>query len=96
MNNSAGEIEKAALDARVNLTAEEKERVLQNCHAVMEQLDKIGDEALKEVPAAFYGHSQPGMIREDKQKDSLPLETVLQNAADADEYCFHVPRIVEE
>ncbi len=96
MTTGPEQIEKAALDARVNLDAEEKEQVLKTSLALMEQLDTVSESVLKDIPATFYGHNQAGRMRKDEKTPSLPLEKTLQNAADADEYCFHVPRIVEE
>ena len=96
MSTTPEPIEKAALDARMTLSAEEKERVMKSSRALMEQLGAISKNVLKDIPATFYGHKQAGKMREDEKQPSLPLEKTLQNAADADEYCFHVPRIVEE
>lgn len=95
MKLTAEEIAKAAGDGRVKLTAAEEAEVQHQSRNILALLDAVPGEALNEIPAACYGHKQPGSTRQDTREPSLPLAAVLHNAADTDEYCFHVPRIVE-
>ncbi len=92
----AAEIAKAARDGRIKLHEEELQQLFSAARAIMEMIDALPEEDLQDIPATSYGHGQPGRLREDVQEPSLPREEVLSNAADADAYCFHVPRIVEE
>jgi len=92
---TAEEIVKAAGEGRVNLTAAEEAEVQHQSLNILALLDAVPGESLNEIPAACYGHKQPGSTRQDTREPSLPLAAVLHNAADTDDYCFHVPRIVE-
>lgn len=96
MKINRDELERASWDARVELNTEEKEYLLECAQALFDQLNTLPAGGLDSLKAVCYGHEQPNVTREDIEQSSLPLEKALSNAPDADDYCFHVPRIVEE
>lgn len=94
VNNS--EIGNAAWDARVKLLPGEAEHLLGCAQKLFQELDLVQEVNLDSIKATFFGHEQPGSLREDIRTDSLPLAKVLANSLYADEFCFHVPKIIEE
>ncbi len=93
--NSA-EIKRASADARIALNKEEETGLLQHLKELLQQLDAVPGEELQETAATFYGHGRPNRMRDDVEEKSLPLPKALANAPEADQFCFHVPRIIEE
>ncbi len=90
------EIKRASADARIALNKEEEAELLQDLQEVLEGLDAVSDEELQETAATFYGHGRPNRMRDDVEEKLLPLPKALANAPAADQFCFHVPRIIEE
>ncbi len=96
MKISNSEIGNAAWDARVKLTPGEVEHLLDCSQKILQELNLVQKDNLDSIKATFFGHEQPGSLREDIITDSLPLAKVLANSLYADEFCFHVPKIIEE
>ncbi len=93
---SRDEIENASWDARVKLNPEETNQLLQSSQKIFQELDLVQENSLHTIKATFFGHEQPGSMREDVETGSTPLEKVLANSLYADDFCFHVPKIIEE
>ncbi|MGI5876603.1 MAG: Asp-tRNA(Asn)/Glu-tRNA(Gln) amidotransferase subunit GatC [Dethiobacteria bacterium] len=90
------EINDAASDARIELTAEEAQVLKTEVQKVWRQLDTINNEAVSLVQGTHYAFKGQNTLRSDLFRPSLPQQVALQNAPDADETYFHVPRIVEQ
>ena len=89
------EIDHIALLARLELTGEERERAgveLSQILGYFEALSQLDTEGV--VPMA---HVVPlvNVLRPDVVRPSLPREAVLQNAPEAADGMFQVPRVVE-
>lgn len=93
---SQQEIKDAAWDARLELNSREEEILLREARQLIEKAKLFLDFITEEISPAFYPVSNPNILREDEEQPSLPVKTALSNAPDADDYCFHVPRIIEE
>lgn len=89
------EISDAALDARIELTAEEIQDLKIEIHKIWGQLDTVKNDPLEQVQGTFYALKQENTLRNDLLRPSLSQQTALKNAPEADETCFHVPRIIE-
>ncbi|PKM83481.1 MAG: Asp-tRNA(Asn)/Glu-tRNA(Gln) amidotransferase GatCAB subunit C [Firmicutes bacterium HGW-Firmicutes-13] len=96
MTISLQEIKDAAWDARLELNPREEETLLKEARQLFEKAKLFIDSITEEIPPTFYPVSISTIMREDKEQPSLPIKTALSNAPDADDYCFHVPRIIEE
>ncbi len=95
MTVSLEEIKKAAWDARLELTSREEEVLLEEVTQLFEKAATFIKNA-EGIDPTFYPVSITSVMREDKIQPSLPVSKALSNAPDADDFCFHVPRIIEE
>ena len=89
------DIEHVARLARLELTAEEKERLRTQLGAILEHAAKIGEVATEDVPPTAYAIPRANVLRADERTPSLPVEDVLANAPEREGDRFKVPRIVE-
>ena len=90
------EVEHVARLARLALGDDEKERLRSQLDAILgyiEQLRRVDTTGVE--PTA---HVLPllNVMREDEVRPSYPADAMLQNAPDAHEGQFRVPRILEE
>ena len=90
------EVEHVARLARLALDADEKERMRSQLDAILgyvEQLRRVDTAGVE--PTA---HVLPlvNVMRDDEVRPSYPVDAMLQNAPDAHEGQFRVPRILEE
>lgn len=92
---SLEDIRQASADARINLTAQEEARLEEQIARLFEQWSSVQANGLDRIKAAYYPYTRENILREDAVRPSLPLETVMLNAPDADTNFFHVPKIVE-
>lgn len=96
MQNIIEEIKNASWDARVKLTQQEEKELqeqLQNFFKLADAIQKID---LSEVDASYDALNGQNTLRKDIMEPSLPLESSLENAPEADNNSFHVPKIIEE
>lgn len=94
---NAAEMAQAAEAARLEIAADEKEDFLAEINGLFafvrnrwEPLD------VQDVPPTTHPRPLTNIHRPDTPGSSLPLDTALVNAPEADEGCFRVPRIIEE
>ncbi|UNC91490.1 Asp-tRNA(Asn)/Glu-tRNA(Gln) amidotransferase subunit GatC [Candidatus Contubernalis alkaliaceticus] len=96
MSISAQEIKDAAWDARLELDSQEESELLKEAQQLFEDLVSFIDPTFENISQTFYPISSKAVMREDEVELSLPVNTALANAPDADDFCHHVPRIIEE
>jgi aspartyl-tRNA(Asn)/glutamyl-tRNA(Gln) amidotransferase subunit C len=89
------DIDHVARLARLELTAEEKERLRAQLGLILEHAAKVGEVAVDDVPPTAYAIPRSNVLRSDVRTESLPLEDVLANAPEVEDDRFKVPRIVE-
>jgi aspartyl-tRNA(Asn)/glutamyl-tRNA(Gln) amidotransferase subunit C len=89
------DIEHLARLARLDLSAEEKERLKAQLALILEHAAKVGEVAAEDVPPTAYAIPRANVLRPDEPVPSLPLEDVLANAPERERDRFKVPRIVE-
>jgi aspartyl-tRNA(Asn)/glutamyl-tRNA(Gln) amidotransferase subunit C len=89
------DIEHVARLARLDLSAEEKERLKAQLALILEHAAKVGEVAAEDVPPTAYAIPRANVLRPDEPVPSLPLEDVLANAPERERDRFKVPRIVE-
>ena len=89
------DIEHVARLARLELTAEERERLRSQLGAILEHAAKVGEVATADVPPTAYAIPRANVLRPDERRPSLPLADVLANAPEPEDDRFKVPRIVE-
>jgi aspartyl-tRNA(Asn)/glutamyl-tRNA(Gln) amidotransferase subunit C len=89
------DIEHVARLARLELTAEEKDRLREQLGAILEHAAKVGEVATADVPPTAYAIARANVFRPDERTASLSVEDVLANAPEREDDRFKVPRIVE-
>lgn len=95
MNISREEFMQASWDARLELTPEEVEELEKQVKDILEQAAFLQSSALDDAEATFFPLAQKNTVREDLVAPSLPLETALSNAPEAESQFIQVPKIVE-
>jgi aspartyl-tRNA(Asn)/glutamyl-tRNA(Gln) amidotransferase subunit C len=89
------DIEHVARLARLDLAAEEKERLRAQLGLILEHAAKVGEVATADVPPTAYAIPRSNVLRPDERTPSLPVEDVLANAPEREDDRFKVPRIAE-
>ncbi|MGZ5292043.1 MAG: Asp-tRNA(Asn)/Glu-tRNA(Gln) amidotransferase subunit GatC [Actinomycetota bacterium] len=89
------DIEHVAKLARLELTAQERERLREQLGLILEHAAKVGEVATADVPPTAYAIARANVLRPDERRPSLAVEDVLANAPDAEDDRFRVPRIAE-
>ncbi|MGZ5351977.1 MAG: Asp-tRNA(Asn)/Glu-tRNA(Gln) amidotransferase subunit GatC [Actinomycetota bacterium] len=89
------DIEHVAKLARLELTAQERERLREQLGLILEHAAKVGEVATADVPPTAYAIARANVLRPDERRPSLAVEDVLANAPDAEDDRFKVPRIAE-
>ncbi len=90
------EVEHVARLARLELTAEEKERMRAQIDSILSYIDKLNELDTSAVEPTSHVLPMINVFREDEVMPSLSQEEVLVNAPDRHELFFRVPRILEE
>jgi aspartyl-tRNA(Asn)/glutamyl-tRNA(Gln) amidotransferase subunit C len=89
------DVDHVARLARLELTAEEKERLRAQLGLILEHAAKVGEVAADDVEPTAYAVPRANVFRPDRPDAMLTHEAALANAPDAEEGRFRVPRIAE-
>jgi aspartyl-tRNA(Asn)/glutamyl-tRNA(Gln) amidotransferase subunit C len=89
------DIEHVARLARIELSDEERERLLGQLRVILEAAAKVGEVATDDVVPTSYAIPRSNVLRPDEVEPSLPHEEALANAPDREGERFRVPRIAE-
>jgi len=90
------DLEHVARLARLELTAEERERFGPQLAMILEHARKVGEVAADHVPPTSHPVPRSNVYRPDEPRPSLTHDEALANAPDPFEGRFRVPRIVED
>ncbi|MCZ8515159.1 Asp-tRNA(Asn)/Glu-tRNA(Gln) amidotransferase subunit GatC [Paenibacillus filicis] len=95
MSITIQDVEHVAGLARLTLTEEEKEQFTGQLNAILkyaEQLNKLNTDDVEPT-----SHTMPlvNVLREDVEKESLPVSKVLLNAPDEEDGQIKVPAVLE-
>ena len=89
------DIEHVAKLARLDLTAEEKERLKAQLGLILEHAAMVGEVATADVPPTASAIPRANVLRPDEPTPSIGPDAALSNAPEAEDQRFRVPRIVE-
>lgn len=92
---SREEVKYIAHLARLELKKEEEERFTGQLREILSYIDTLKEVDTENVPPTSHLFPLKNVFREDKQKNSLPLEKALLNAPQNKRNQFVVPRIIE-
>ena len=91
-----GEVEHVARLARLELSAEDKERMRAELDRILGYIDKLRQLPTEDVPPTSHVVPMVNVMREDELGPCLPPAAVLANAPDRIGDFFRVPRIIED
>ncbi|HHV63938.1 MAG TPA: Asp-tRNA(Asn)/Glu-tRNA(Gln) amidotransferase subunit GatC [Peptococcaceae bacterium] len=94
MKISRKEVEHVALLARLKLSEEEINLYTEQLNSILEYAAKIQEIDTENVAPTAHAAQLFNVFREDEVKPSLAQEKVLENAPEAENGFFRVPRIV--
>lgn len=89
------DLERVAEQAYLNLTEEEKGRFLAQLNAILDAAAKIDEVPTDGVSPMTHAVSLRNVMRPDENRPSLPQERVLENAPQAQNGFFRVPKILD-
>ena len=81
--------------ARLELTAEEKERYRQQLSDILEYAARLQSLDTSGIPPTSSVLPPRSVLREDEPRPGLPLEEVLRNAPQTEQEQFRVPPVLE-
>ena len=94
--------------ANLELTAEEKSRMLRDLNSILEHIEMLNELDTSDVPplaevANMFAGSQRAegggfgyAMRLDEVRSGLPHEAALANAPESDKVYFKVPKVIEK
>jgi aspartyl-tRNA(Asn)/glutamyl-tRNA(Gln) amidotransferase subunit C len=89
------DIDHVAKLARLDLSAEEKDRLRAQLGLILDHAAKVGEVAADAVPPTAYAIPRANVLRPDEPAPSLSREEALANAPDREGDRFKVPPIAE-
>ena len=92
---TAKDVNHVAKLARLEITADERERYASQLNAILEHADGLAKADVQGVEPTAHILPIKNVWREDVVTPSLPREEVLANAPDKAKGCFRVPKILE-
>ena len=83
--------------ANLELTAEERSRMVRDLNSILDYIDRLNQLDTTDVPPMAQTELQAGAaLREDELQPCLPREAALANAPDTDRKFFKVPKVIEK
>jgi aspartyl-tRNA(Asn)/glutamyl-tRNA(Gln) amidotransferase subunit C len=92
---TADEVRRIARLARLELGDEEALRLAKQIGDVLEHFASLADLDVDAVPPTSHAIPVPFPERDDRPLPSLPSETAMALAPDAEDGCYRVPKVVE-
>lgn len=95
MKISRDQVAHVATLARLEFAEEELERFATQLSSILEYVEQLGELDLEGVEPMAHVLDVVAVPRDDRVRHSLPRNTALSNAPDADLGCFRVPKVIE-
>ena len=89
------DVEHVALLSRLELSEQELDKFTGQLDAILEYIDVLNQVDTSAVEPMAHVLEIRNVMRSDEVQPSLPMEAALQNAPDAEDGFFKVPKIVE-
>ena len=89
------DVEHVALLSRLELSEKELDKFTGQLDAILEYIDVLNQVDTSAVEPMAHVLEIRNVMRSDEVQPSLPREAALQNAPDAEDGFFKVPKIVE-
>lgn len=95
MKISQEQLEAIASLARLNLTDEEKDRMIGEMGAIIEFADQLAELDTTGVEPTAYPIPIKNVFREDRIRESFDREEILKNVPSSEDGYIKVPKVVE-
>lgn len=94
MSLSRDDVEKVALLARLDLTADELERMTDQLAQIVAYVEQLGDLNTDDVEPMAHAVAVFNVFRADEVRPSFPREQMLASAPKHDGECYLVPAVL--
>ena len=81
--------------AKLDLTAEEKEKLRKELDDILKMVDKLDELDTSGIDPLIYVLEEGNAWREDKLRGQLKRENTFKNAPDSDGQYFKVPKVID-
>ncbi|AOZ93500.1 Asp-tRNA(Asn)/Glu-tRNA(Gln) amidotransferase subunit GatC [Paenibacillus crassostreae] len=95
MNISNQDVQHVAKLARLNLTADEELVFTEQLNAILQYAEKLDGLNTENVEPTTHVLHLSNVMREDEERESLPIEKVFANAPEEEAGQFKVPAVLE-
>lgn len=95
MKINRDQVAQVARLARLNLPAEELDRLTGDMEAILAYVDKLNELDTDGIEPTAHAVPMDNAFREDRVRPSIGIERALANAPDQEDDCFVVPRVIE-
>ncbi len=95
MNISSQDVQHVAKLARLNLSSEEELMFTEQLNAILQYAEKLDGLDTEGIEPTTHVLHLSNVMREDEQRESLPIEKVLLNAPEDEDGQFKVPAVLE-
>jgi aspartyl-tRNA(Asn)/glutamyl-tRNA(Gln) amidotransferase subunit C len=94
MRITVKEVEGVANLARLEVTTEEKGHLTEQMNRILQYMEKLNELDTTRVVPTSHAIDLHNAFREDQVQESLPRNESLENAPDANDAEFIVPRVI--
>lgn len=95
MSITVKDVEHVANLARLELSEEEKTQFTEQLNVILKYAEKLNELDTEHVEPTSHVFELVNVMRDDVQKESLPIEKVLLNAPDDEDDQIKVPAVIE-
>lgn len=82
--------------ARLELSAEEKERITEDLGNILQMVSKLEELDTENVEPLIYISEEVNVLRPDVVKNQVDTAAALKNAPNADDQYFRVPKMIKK
>ena len=95
MSITVKDVEHVANLARLELSEQEKEQLTGQLNAILKYAEKLGELDTDHVEPTSHVLPVTNVMREDRVRESVSVETAMKNAPDEEDGQFKVPAVLE-
>ncbi|BFH65263.1 MULTISPECIES: Asp-tRNA(Asn)/Glu-tRNA(Gln) amidotransferase subunit GatC [Paenibacillus] len=89
------DVQHVAKLARLNLSTDEEQMFTEQLNAILQYAEKLNELDTDGVEPTTHVLPVSNVMREDVQRESLPIEKVMANAPEEEDGQFKVPAVLE-
>ncbi|GAB6992445.1 Asp-tRNA(Asn)/Glu-tRNA(Gln) amidotransferase subunit GatC [Paenibacillus pini] len=95
MSITTKDVQHVAKLARLNLSEDEEQMFTEQLNAILQYADQLNELDTEGIEPTTHVLHLSNVMRNDEQRESLPIEKVLLNAPDEEDNQFKVPAVLE-